>query len=336
MRLVQTRIVFEASEAVLAIKEGEVVAVPTETVYGLAADGLNPDAVSKIFSVKGRPQDNPLILHITDEEMWGELVENIPEKAKKLAAAFWPGPLTIILKKSGKVPDITSGGLDTVGVRMPDSRVTLELIRLANTPLAAPSANISGRPSPTNSKHCLVDLDSKIPFIVEGGECRVGIESTIISLVDEPLLLRPGVITAEELSEVLGEEVIVSSAVLEKLAETDKPLSPGMKYRHYSPKAKVIIVDGDKEGFMEFLSNTSENAFALVFDEDISSSPRKAVSYGSEKDSLSQARRLFSSLRELDELGAEIVYARLPSNKGIGLGVYNRMLRAAGFDVIKL
>lgn len=323
-------------EAAGLLRQGELVAIPTETVYGLAANALDPMAVPKIFTVKGRPQDNPLIVHISSIDMWKTLVSTLPEDALRLAEAFWPGPLTIILPKSGIVPGVTSAGLDTVGVRMPAHKAALALIEAAGLPLAAPSANLSGSPSPTEVAHCIQDLSGKIPLILDGDNCEVGIESTVISLVDQPIVLRPGAITPEQISAALGREVAVSDTATAPLSQDEAPQSPGMKYRHYSPKAKVIIVEGDREAFNRFLQSSAPDAYALIFAEDAPSCPRPYVVYGSETDSLSQAKELFGSLRSLDALGARIVYARKPDQSGVGLGVYNRMLRAAGFEVISL
>ncbi len=318
------------------LRQGELVAIPTETVYGLAANALDPAAVPKIFAVKGRPQDNPLIVHISNLEMWKTLVTALPQDALTLAKHFWPGPLTIILPKSDIIPAVTSAGLSTVGVRMPSHKAALAIIEAAGVPLAGPSANLSGSPSPTEVAHCVQDLSGKIPLIIDGGSCDVGIESTVISLVDDPIVLRPGAITPEQISQALGKEVAVSHTVTAPLSQDEAPESPGMKYRHYSPKAKVIIVEGSLTAFNQFLLGTDPKAYALIFAEDAPSCPRPYVVYGTEADSLSQAKGLFTSLRKLDELGAKIVYARKPDSSGVGLGVYNRMLRAAGFEVISL
>lgn len=318
------------------LRQGELVAIPTETVYGLAANALDPIAVPKIFAVKGRPQDNPLIVHISSIEMWKTLVSKLPEDALTLAKEFWPGPLTIILPKSELVPAVTSAGLDTVGVRMPSHKAALAIIEAAGVPLAGPSANLSGSPSPTEAAHCVEDLSGKIPLIIDGGSCEVGIESTVVSLVEQPIVLRPGAITPQQISAALGKEVAVSHTATSPLDHDEAPQSPGMKYRHYSPKAKVIIVEGERAAFNRFLESTDSDAYALIFAEDASSCPRPYVVYGTEEDSLSQAKGLFGSLRLLDALGARIVYARKPDQSGVGLGVYNRMLRAAGFEVISL
>ena len=318
------------------LRRGGLVAIPTETVYGLAANALDEEAVRSIYRAKGRPSDNPLIVHISRLSQWGELVEELPERALALAEAFWPGPLTIILKKSPIVPAATSGGLDTVAVRMPSNPVSRSIIESAGVPLAAPSANTSGRPSPTNAGHVIEDLNGKIDMIIDGGECRVGVESTVITLASEvPTVLRPGGITPEMLEEVLG-EIRVDDSVFSPLSEGEAAPSPGMKYKHYSPKAEIIIVEGGFERFESvILEHETENPVALCFDEDVGRlGGFECVSLGSENDPSAQAARLFSALRELDERGAGTVYARLPEKSGIGLAVFNRLIRSAGFRVI--
>lgn len=315
------------------LQQGEIVAVPTETVYGLAANALSEESVSKIYEAKGRPSDNPLIVHISSLEMWGELVSEITPDAYLLAEKFWPGPLTIILPKSPKVPMKTTGGLDTVAVRMPSHKDTLKLIQLSNLPIAAPSANLSGLPSPTSAEHCMRDLKGKIPLILDGGECNVGIESTVITLCsDVPTLLRPGKITAEQLSSVLGKEVKISSAILNPLKGGEKASSPGMKYKHYSPKAEVILVRGSLEGFKRKFENSPEGTFALVFTGEEKEFSENTIPYGFEHDPDSQAKNIFSLLREMDDLGAKLVLVRCP-HENEALGVYNRLLRAAAFKV---
>lgn len=317
---------------------GELVAIPTETVYGLAADAGNPSAVRRIFEVKGRPQDNPLIVHIADLAMWTALVEGeLPKEALLLAEAFWPGPLTIILKKSARVPQETSAGLDSVGVRFPSHPAAQAVIRAAGCPLAAPSANLSGSPSPTSARHCLDDLDGRIPLIVDGGECGVGIESTVVSLVGEPVILRPGAVTAEMMSRVLERPVSVSAAATRPLEQGAQVASPGMKYRHYSPKAKVTLVEGPAEAFFSLLDRSEAGTFGLVFEGEEHLTDRPCVVYGKSGDPASQARGVFAALRQLDEQGAARVLARCPSARdGAGLGVYNRLLRAAAFEVVCL
>lgn len=316
------------------LRAGEVVAIPTETVYGLAANAYDGNAVSKIFKAKGRPQDNPLIVHIAKVETLSDLVAEVPEAAKKLAAAFWPGPLTMILPKSEKIPDAVSAGLPTVAVRMPSHPVAHAVIEAAGVPLAAPSANLSGSPSPTNAKYVLEDMHDRIPLILDGGSSAVGVESTVITLATaRPRVLRPGGITVEQLRALLG-EVDVDDAVLHKLAEGVRAASPGMKYKHYAPRADITIVKGSFEEFRRFVETKEKDAFVLCFAGEEKYFPH-AVTYGREDDGLSQANRLFDALRELDEQGANTVYARCPALSGVGLAVYNRLIRAAGFKIVE-
>jgi L-threonylcarbamoyladenylate synthase len=323
--------------AAALLQAGHVVAIPTETVYGLAANALNEAAVKKIFSVKGRPQDNPLIVHISDLDMWSSLVADLPKHALALADAFWPGPLTIILPKSDLVPATTTAGMDSVAVRMPSHSAARAVIKAAGVPLAAPSANLSGSPSPTTAQHCLKDLNGKIPLVLDGGSCDVGIESTVVSLVEKPVLLRPGAITAEMLSRVLGETVAISEAVSRPLKAGERPTSPGMKYRHYAPRARVILVESDLETYIKLLNNAAEpKTYGLVFEGEQQLALKPCITYGRAHDAASQNRELFASLRQLDDCGAKFVYARCPDRDGASLGVYNRMLRAAAFEVIKL
>lgn len=319
------------------VRSGGLVGMPTETVYGLAANALNGDCVRKIYAAKGRPSDNPLIVHISSVDEWALLVKEIPEKALKLAEAFWPGPLTIILKKSNIVPDETSGGLDTVAVRIPSDENARRLIKSAGVPIAAPSANTSGKPSPTTAKHVMNDLDGKIDAVIDGGECTVGVESTVITLVtNPPRLLRPGGITPEMLEGVLG-EIEIDNAVYNKLEDGADAASPGMKYKHYSPTARVVLLKGDFEKYKEYIdSNKTDKTIALCFDGEEKELSVPCLPYGKENDSLSQAQRIFSRLREADEMGAEIVYARYPERTGVGLAVYNRLIRAAAFEVVEL
>lgn len=325
-------------KAASLLKEGKLVAIPTETVYGLAANALEGETVKKIFEAKGRPSDNPLIVHISDFSQWAPLVTEIPKKAKKLAEKFWPGPLTVILPKSEIIPNETSGNLDTVAVRMPSHSVARAIIEKAGIPLAAPSANTSGKPSPTRAKYVIEDLFGKVDAIVDGGDCDVGVESTVISLCGEkPLLLRPGGVTAEMLEDVIG-EIEISDAVFNKLAENAEAASPGMKYKHYSPDARVVIIKGDFDSYKAFVEKESkENDAALCFEEDKERLPFiKCITYGREKDSFSQASRIFDALREIDELGAETAFARFPEMSGMGLAVFNRLVRAAGFNIVEV
>lgn len=318
------------------LREGELVAMPTETVYGLAANALDEKAVRSIFSVKGRPQDNPLIVHIAEVSMWQTLVADLPPEAIALAEKFWPGPLTIILPKSSRVPNVTTANMDSVAVRMPSHEGARAIIKAAGVPIAAPSANLSGSPSPTAVKHCIKDLDGKIPLIIDGGDCSVGIESTVVSLVGEPMLLRPGAITPEMLSEALGRQVEVSHAVSKPLKAGERPTSPGMKYRHYAPKAKMVLVESELCDFIKLLNNAPDGTYGLVFENEAALCLKPCITYGKQHDAESQARDIFSALRQFDECGAKLIYARCPDRDGASLGVFNRMLRAAAFEVIKL
>lgn len=319
------------------LKNGGLVAIPTETVYGLAANAFDSSACANIFKAKGRPGDNPLIVHICNMEMLSEIVSEVPEKAKLLAEKFWPGPLTMIMKKSENIPDVTSANLPSVAVRFPAHPVAKEIIEKAGLPLAAPSANLSGSPSPTTFEHCVHDLMGRVDGIIDGGACEVGVESTIISFAGEkPVLLRPGYVTLEQLRETIG-EVEVSHAVLEKLEEGEKVLSPGMKYKHYAPKAQVTLIKASSEDYVKYVNEHSgEGVFALCFDEEAEKLSVSTVCYGSEFSDAQQAEHIFEALRRIDESGAERVYAHSPKVSGIGLAVYNRLIRAAGFDVIEL
>ena len=325
------------------LKDGELVAIPTETVYGLAADALNGEAVANIFKAKGRPMDNPLIVHIADLSQVDDLVAFVPPVLEDLAKAFWPGPLTVILEKSDLIPDEVSAGLDTVAIRMPSHPVARAIIKAAGTPLAAPSANTSGMPSPTTAAHVLHDMDGKISAVVDGGPCEVGVESTVLTLCTRvPRILRPGRVTPEDLFDVLG-DVDVDDAVLGQLAEGAVAASPGMKYKHYSPKAEVYIVDGSAEGFAKYVNEkvaerAAEEAAvaALVFDGEEDLVNCVTLPFGAEDDSLGQAEHLFDDLRRADELGVSDIYVRCPSAEGVGLAVMNRLLRAAEFRIINV
>lgn len=319
------------------IKDGGLVGIPTETVYGLAANALNGKAVAKIFAAKGRPMDNPLIVHISEFSQLYQLVKEVPDTAKKLAEHFWPGPMTIILPKSDMIPDEVSAGLDTVAVRFPSHPAARALINAAGLPLAAPSANLSGHPSPTTAEHVMNDLNGKIEAILDGGACGVGVESTVITLVtNPPRLLRPGGITLEQLRSVLG-EVELDDAVLNPLAKGVRATSPGMKYKHYSPKANVIIIDSDFDKYKNYVNNhNTEGTAALCYNGEDTDLIVPTVCYGGEEDFSEQARGLFDALRKLDDMNAETVFARCPEPKGVGLAVYNRLIRAAGFEVLHL
>lgn len=314
--------------------KGEIVGMPTETVYGLAGDALNPLAIKKIFIAKGRPQDNPLIVHISDFQMLYDLVTYVPDIALTLAKHFWPGPLTMVLPKKDIIPLETSGGLDTVGIRMPSHPIARKLIQLSHKPLAAPSGNLSGSPSPTLAQHMFDDMNGRIPAIIDGGSCNVGVESTVISFEKDGVrILRPGFISVDDLSEFT--KVYVDEGVVNKLDTNSKVRSPGMKYKHYSPKANVIILDGELDLFINYCENHYEkDTWCVVFDSESDAVKLPHLTYGDTSEQ--QAHQLFDTLRGLDRINAKTVYFRSPSKEGVGLAVYNRLLRAAGFEVIKV
>ena len=325
-----------AKIAALHIQNGELVAIPTETVYGLGADGLNPDAVSKIFLAKGRPQDNPLILHIADPKQMEDICHHIPAAAYRLAEAFWPGPLTMVLPAKDIVPKCTTAGLPTVAVRCPDCEVTREIIRLAGVPVAAPSANLSGKPSTTTAEHVYHDHKGKLPLIVDGGACRVGVESTIVDLTEErPRLLRPGGITPEQLMEVLG-DLVVDKAVTAKIDKDAVVKAPGMKYRHYAPDAEVLIVAGSREKAAAYIHrHFVPGDRVLCFEEELPLYADCApLSYGKEADVATLSAGLFDALRQLDDPSVKTVYARCPDGGGIAYAVQNRLKKAAAFRII--
>lgn len=323
--------------AATIIRDGGLVAIPTETVYGLAANALDGEAVSKIFKAKGRPQDNPLIVHISSFEEIVPLVKSVPDLAVKLAKAFWPGPLTLVFEKSTLIPDQVSAGLDTVAVRLPAHPVARALIKAAGVPLAAPSANTSGSPSPTCAQHVLDDLDGLIDAVVDAGACAVGVESTVLTLVGKtPRLLRPGGITPEQIEEVIG-KIEIDPAVFSAINHDKIPSSPGMKYKHYSPKARLIIVKGTLPEFIDYVKkNASTVTAVLCYDGEQEKMPISAVGFGACENPAEQARRLFSALRQIDTLpNIHTVFVRCPAAEGLGLAVYNRLLRAASFEVIE-
>ena len=318
------------------IKNGGLVAIPTETVYGLGANGLDENAVAKIFEAKGRPQDNPLILHISGPEQIELFCHHIPQKAYDLAEKFWPGPLTIVLPAKNSVPKRTTGGLDTVAVRCPDSDVTRQIIRLAGVPLAAPSANISGKPSTTTAEHVGHDHDGRIDAIVDGGACRVGVESTIVDLTEErPRLLRPGGVTPEELMEVLG-DLVIDKAVTAQVNKDEVVKAPGMKYRHYAPECQVLIVAGSREVAARYIrDHYCPGDRVLCFEEELPLYEGCApLSYGREDDVDSLSAGLFAALRQLDDPAVQRVYARCPQGEGVAYAVQNRLKKAAAFQII--
>ena len=318
------------------IKSGELVAIPTETVYGLGANGLDENAVIKIFEAKGRPQANPLILHISAPEEMERFCRDIPQKAYALAEAFWPGPLTIVLPARDVVPKRTTGGLDTVAVRCPDNAVTREIIRLSGVPIAAPSANISGKPSTTTAEHVRHDHDGRIAAIVDGGACRVGVESTIVDLTEDmPRLLRPGGIGPEELYAVIG-EFIIDKAVTGSVEKDEVVKAPGMKYRHYAPDCQVLIVDGDLLAAERYIrKHFQPGNRVLCFEEELEVfADFDPLAYGREDNTDTLLAGLFAALRELDKPGIGTVFARCPRGSGRALAVQTRLAKAAGFQRI--
>lgn len=325
-------------EAGALLRAGEVVGIPTETVYGLAADALNPQAVKRIFEAKGRPQDNPLIVHIADFDQIYDLCPSVPPQAKQLAEAFWPGPMTMIVPKGDCIPDEVSCGLDTVGIRLPSHPMARALIRESGVPLAAPSANTSGRPSTTTAAHVMRDMDGKIAAVLDGGACGVGVESTVITLaLERPRLLRPGGITLEQLRSVLG-EVDVDRALYEKIGDDVKVSAPGMKYRHYAPKAPVTVVRGDPAQTAAYIAqHIGEKTGVMCFDEYRDCFPGCVVEcFGSENDLGTQAREVFDRLRAFDDTDVRQIWAQCPSDEGLGLAVANRIKKAAGFSVVEV
>ena len=320
------------------IRDGELVAIPTETVYGLGANALDPDAVLRIFEAKGRPQDNPLILHIADPEEMPRYCRDIPETAWKLAERFWPGPLTMVLPvRRDIVPGRTTANLDTAAIRCPEVAVTREIIRRSGVPIAAPSANLSGKPSTTTARHVLHDygMDGKIAAIVDGGPCRVGVESTIVDLHEgTPRLLRPGGVTPEQLREVLG-ELIVDKAVVSQIDPKEVVRAPGMKYKHYAPKGDVIILKGTAEAAAAYAhAHAGPGTAVLCYEEEMPLyRDMTAEAYGRRDDLDSLAHGLFAALRDMDEAGYAVIYARCPEEGGVGYAVRNRLNKAAGFRI---
>ncbi len=327
----------EIKQAAEIIKEGGLVAFPTETVYGLGADALNAEAVGKVYAAKGRPSDNPMIVHISSKDDVLKLTPRITADMQKLMDAFWPGPLTMVVPTLDVIPKVTTGGLDTVGIRMPSESAAAELISASETPIAAPSANLSGKPSPTTYQHVVDDLDGRIDGIIAGGECKAGIESTVVDMTEEtPVILRPGVITAEQLSQALGKTVGIDPALLEKpdifnnggLLETGadfKPKSPGMKYKHYAPKAEMVIYQGDPEKVKLAMAEekVKRNSFGqkveiIVFDDE---HPEAA------------AHDFFARLRACDKAGVDVILAAALRENGIGFAVMNRMFKSAGYNI---
>lgn len=333
----------EIKEAAEIIKKGGTVVFPTETVYGLGANGLNSEAVKKIFEAKGRPQDNPLIIHISSKNL-DLYAKEVPEIANKLAEKFWPGPLTIILKKKSIVPNETSANLDSIGIRMPNNEIALKLIELSQTTIAAPSANISGRPSPTDFQRCIEDLDGKVDCILGGNKSDIGVESTIVDCtVNPPLILRPGGITLEMLRE-LDPNIDIDPAIMKKPEDNLKPKAPGMKYRHYAPKAKVTIISGSRKNTIEKIremvhyniENNKKVCILTVKENEKEYDEGIKISLGSLKDLSTVAKNLFEALRKCDDLGVDIILAESFEEKGVGIAIMNRLNKAAGFDIIEV
>lgn len=334
----------ELIEAAAILKKGGLVAFPTETVYGLGADALNEEAARKIYAAKGRPSDNPLIAHIAKKEDIEPLVREIPEAGKKLMDAFWPGPLTLIFPKSGRVPEGTTGGLDTVAVRMPSDPVARRLIELAGTPVAAPSANTSGRPSPTTAEHVHQDMDGRIEMIVDGGPVGIGVESTIVDVTGEiPMVLRPGAITMEMLKKCVG-AVEIDPAILGPVSQDFKPKAPGMKYRHYAPKADLTIVSGETEDVVRAINRMAAERESeglsvgiICTDETRALYPCGVVrSMGVRARQETIAHNLYAVLREFDDLNADVIYSESFEGGELSQAIMNRLCKAAGYHMMNV
>lgn len=331
------------AEAAALIRAGDLVAFPTETVYGLGADGLNREAVAKIFQAKGRPGDNPLILHISALDQITPLIAcELSPVAKKMADAFWPGPLTMIFPKSARVPENVSAGLSTVAIRFPAHPDAQRLIAAAETPIAAPSANRSGKPSPTTANHVFEDMDGRIPLILDSGECLVGVESTVVDMTGSvPHILRPGGITAEQIAQVAGASE-VDSAVMRPLAEGEKPRSPGMAHRHYAPNGQLTVFTGDSDRVIQRIQSEYDCAKANGSRPLILSMEAHVASYGDRRieslgaDETAMAHRLFALLRDADHMEADVLFAEGVEAKGVGLAVMNRLGRAAAFHIVEV
>ncbi len=328
----------ELQQAAEIIRSGGLVVFPTETVYGLGGDATNEHSAEKIYAAKGRPSDNPLIIHIATPE-GAEPYAETSEAYYRLAKAFMPGPLTVILPRKQTIPLRTTGGLDTVAVRCPSHPVARELIKAAGVPIAAPSANLSGKPSPTCARHVIEDLSGRVDMILDGGDSEIGLESTIVSLNgNSATLLRPGAITADALRCVC-DDVTVAPAVLEQLAENERPLSPGMKYKHYAPSVPFVLLRGDSRKVLSFLQKEqqSKNCAILCYHEEMEALENKnVIDIGKSENLDEQARRLFTALRDADKPGVDVIYGHLPTTDGIGLALYNRMLRAAAHTIVEV
>jgi L-threonylcarbamoyladenylate synthase len=325
------------------LRGGGIVAFPTETVYGLGADALNENAVKKIFEAKGRPSDNPLIVHITGKESVGGLAMAVSEKAQVLMDRFWPGPLTLVLEKSDKIPPVITAGLSTVGLRAPSHPIALALIREAGISIAAPSANLSGKPSPTTSKHVIDDLNGRVDVIIDGGSADIGVESTVLDVTtDMPVILRPGGVSFEQLRDVVG-NVSIDPSLMKKPSEDLVPRAPGMKYTHYSPKADVIVVEGEPLKVAEKINSLimeyqSQNIPVGVLSTKQTRELYKgipSITLGDRMEPETIAANLFKAFRDFDDIGIKVILAEAINNEGIGLAVMNRMKKAAGYNIIK-
>jgi L-threonylcarbamoyladenylate synthase len=330
-------------EAAEFIRNGGTVVFPTETVYGLGADALNAKAVEKIFKAKGRPQDNPLIIHVSSKNIEA-YAEEIPKIANELIERFWPGPLTIILRKKDIIPDVTSANLNSIGIRMPNDEIARKLIELSNTAIAAPSANISGRPSPTDFQRCLEDLDGKVDCILGGAQSDIGVESTIVDCtVDPPMVLRPGGITLEMLREV-DSRIQIDKAVMKKPTDGLKPKAPGMKYKHYAPNAKVTIISGERKKTIEKvkemvhynIENGKKVCILTVEENEKEYTEGITIVLGNRKNLSTVARNLFEALRKCDDFQADLILAEGYEEVGVGIAIMNRLNKAAGFDTIEV
>ena len=331
-------------EAAEILRSGGLVAIPTETVYGLGANALDAAASKKIYEAKGRPSDNPLIAHISCMEELPALVAEIPEAGKKLAEKYWPGPLTMIFPKKDIVPYGTTGGLDTVAIRMPSDPIANRLIKLAGVPVAAPSANTSGRPSPTKAEHVVEDMDGKIEMIIDGGEVGIGVESTIVDVSGEvPMLLRPGAITMEMLRETLG-EVEIDPAILGPMSADVKPKAPGMKYRHYAPKAEMPLVEGEMDKVVEFINREAKAALEAGKKVGIICTEESKALYecgdlkviGSREHEETVAHNLFAVLRECDDCQVDCIFSESFSKDSLGQAIMNRLCKAAGYHIVNV
>ena len=333
------------ARAAQLLREGELVAFATETVYGLGADAMNAEAVKQIFAAKGRPADNPLISHIVEEDQLKDLVGSVPPMAKKLMDAFWPGPMTMIFKKQDCVPYETTGGLDTVAVRFPSHPVAKEMILASGTYIAAPSANTSGRPSPTTAQHVFEDMDGRIDAIIDGGQVNIGIESTIVDVTgDVPMILRPGYITKEMLEKVVGKVTIDPAIIDDNLMKGVRPKAPGMKYKHYAPKGDLTIIEGVQAAVVAKINTLVEAAqiagkhVAVIATDETKNLYQCPIveSIGTRNNEDTIAHNLYDILRRMDDLGVDVMYSEAFSEGGLGQAIMNRLLKAAGHQVIEV